>query len=61
LKINYQPIGSGGGIRQVLERTVFFGATDQPMTDELLSKAPDWCCTSPPSSAPSCRCTTWKD
>jgi len=40
LKINYQPIGSGGGIRQVLERTVFFGATDQPMTDEMLSKAP---------------------
>jgi phosphate transport system substrate-binding protein len=40
LKINYQPIGSGGGIRQVLERTVFFGATDQPMTDEMLAKAP---------------------
>jgi phosphate transport system substrate-binding protein len=40
VKINYQSIGSGGGIRQLLERTVFFGATDQPMTDEMLAKAP---------------------
>jgi phosphate transport system substrate-binding protein len=37
--INYQSIGSGGGIRQLLERTVFFGATDQPMSDEMLAKA----------------------
>ena len=32
VQINYQSIGSGGGIRQVTERTVFFGATDGPMT-----------------------------
>jgi len=40
VRINYQPIGSGGGIRQLSERTVFFGASDQPMTDEMLAKAP---------------------
>ena len=40
VQINYQSIGSGGGIRQLLERTVFFGATDQPMSDEMLAKAP---------------------
>ncbi len=40
VQINYQSIGSGGGIRQLIERTVFFGASDQPMTDELLAKAP---------------------
>ncbi len=38
-QINYQSIGSGGGIRQFLEGTVDFGATDAPMTDELLSRA----------------------
>src|SRR5205085_2565586 len=32
VKINYQSIGSGGGIRQVLEGTVDFGATDGPMS-----------------------------
>ena len=37
--INYQSIGSGGGIRQFLEKTVDFGATDSPMTDEQLSKS----------------------
>ncbi len=40
VRINYQSIGSGGGIRQVLERTVDFGATDGPMTDEQLASAP---------------------
>jgi len=40
IQINYQSIGSGGGIRQLVERTVFFGASDQPMSDEMLSKAP---------------------
>ena len=40
VRINYQPIGSGGGIRQLIERTVFFGASDQPMSDEMLAKAP---------------------
>jgi phosphate transport system substrate-binding protein len=40
VQINYQSIGSGGGIRQVTERTVDFGATDGPMTDEQLAAAP---------------------
>jgi hypothetical protein len=40
VEINYQPIGSGAGIRQVTERTVFFGASDGPMTDEQLKAAP---------------------
>jgi len=39
VKINYQPIGSGGGIRQLSEQTVDFGATDAPMSDEELAKA----------------------
>jgi phosphate transport system substrate-binding protein len=36
VKINYQSIGSGGGIRQVTEGTVDFGASDGPMSDEAL-------------------------
>ncbi|HCT56036.1 MAG TPA: phosphate ABC transporter substrate-binding protein PstS [Gemmatimonas aurantiaca] len=36
-RINYQSIGSGAGIRQVVARTVDFGATDVPMTDSELS------------------------
>jgi phosphate transport system substrate-binding protein len=40
IQINYQPIGSGGGIQQVTKETVFFGATDGPMTDEQLKAAP---------------------
>ncbi len=39
IQINYQSIGSGGGIRQVLAQTVDFGASDGPMTDEQLSQA----------------------
>jgi phosphate transport system substrate-binding protein len=39
LEINYQPIGSGGGIRQLTDRTIDFGASDAPMTDEQLTKA----------------------
>jgi phosphate transport system substrate-binding protein len=39
VQINYQPIGSGGGIRQMLDRTVDFGASDGPMTDEQLADA----------------------
>jgi len=39
VRINYQSIGSGGGIRQASELTVDFGATDGPMNDEQLSKA----------------------
>jgi phosphate transport system substrate-binding protein len=38
--INYQSIGSGGGIRQITNQTVFFGATDGPMTAEQLQAAP---------------------
>ncbi len=37
---NYQSIGSGGGIKQITERTVDFGASDAPLTDEELAKAP---------------------
>ncbi|HEY0759439.1 MAG TPA: phosphate ABC transporter substrate-binding protein PstS [Acidisarcina sp.] len=40
VQINYQPIGSGGGIRQVTTGTVDFGASDGPMTDEQLSASP---------------------
>ena len=39
VRVNYQSIGSGGGIRQLSEETVDFGATDAPMTDEELAKA----------------------
>jgi len=38
VKINYQSIGSGGGIRQLTEGTVDFGASDAPMTDEEMAK-----------------------
>ena len=37
-QINYQSIGSGGGIRQFTEGTVDFGASDMPMTDEQIGK-----------------------
>ena len=39
IQINYQSIGSGGGIRQVTEGTVDFGASDMPMTDGQLAEA----------------------
>ena len=39
VKINYQSIGSGGGIRQVTEGTVDFGASDVTMTDQQISQA----------------------
>lgn len=38
LKINYQSVGSGAGIRQIEGRTITFGASDMPLTDERLSK-----------------------
>ncbi len=41
IQINYQSIGSGGGIRQVTEGTVDFGASDGPMTDEQLKAYQD--------------------
>jgi len=39
VQINYQSIGSGGGIRQLMDKTVDFGASDGPMTDEQLKQA----------------------
>jgi phosphate transport system substrate-binding protein len=38
--LNYQSIGSGGGIKQLSAGTVFFGASDMPMTDQQLKDAP---------------------
>ena len=40
VEINYQSIGSGGGIAQVTKGTVDFGASDMPMTDEMLASSP---------------------
>src|ERR1044072_1883801 len=40
VKIDYQSIGSGGGIKQIKEQTVGFGASDVPMKDEDLKSAP---------------------
>jgi phosphate transport system substrate-binding protein len=40
VQINYQSIGSGGGIRQLSNETVFFGATDGPMTNDQILAAP---------------------
>ena len=39
IQINYQSIGSGGGIRQVQAGTVDFGASDGPMTDEQIAES----------------------
>src|SRR6266480_111646 len=39
VRINYQSIGSGGGIRQLSEQTVDFGASDSPMSDQELASA----------------------
>lgn len=38
VQLNYQSIGSGGGVRQVTERTVHFGASDDPLKPEQLQK-----------------------
>src|SRR3977135_699687 len=40
VEINYQPIGSGGGIRQITNQTVFFGANAGPMTNDQQLAAP---------------------
>src|SRR5438128_5850744 len=40
IEINYQSQGSGAGIRQLTNQTVFFGATDGPMTNDQLLAAP---------------------
>ena len=39
VKLNYQSIGSGGGIKQITNKTVDFGASDKPLTVEALDKA----------------------
>jgi phosphate transport system substrate-binding protein len=39
IEVNYQSIGSGGGIRQVIAGTIDFGASDGPMTDDQLKEA----------------------
>ncbi|HZD31890.1 MAG TPA: substrate-binding domain-containing protein, partial [Candidatus Angelobacter sp.] len=39
IQINYQSIGSGGGIRQVQAGTVDFGASDGPMTDQQIAES----------------------
>lgn len=39
VQINYQPVGSGAGIRQLEAGTVDFGASDQPMSDEQLAQS----------------------
>ena len=36
--INYQSIGSGGGIKQIIAKTVSFGATDAPLSGAMLRK-----------------------
>ncbi len=40
VKVNYQSIGSGGGIKQLQNKTVDFGATDAPMSDEEMNASP---------------------
>jgi len=40
VRFNYQSIGSGGGIKQIIAGTVSFGATDAPMTDEEMKRTP---------------------
>jgi phosphate transport system substrate-binding protein len=40
IRINYQAVGSGAGIRQVTAQTVFFGASDGPMSNDQLTAAP---------------------
>ena len=56
--LNYQSIGSGGGIKQIQAKTVDFGATDAPLKGDELAKRV-WC-SSPPSSAASCPSSTSK-
>jgi len=41
IQLNYQSIGSGGGVKQHIEKTVNFGATDAPLTSKELELAPD--------------------
>ena len=52
--LNYQSIGSGGGIKQIKAKTVTFGASDMPLKRRRARKNPA-SCSSRPSSAASCR------
>ncbi len=52
VQINYQSIGSGGGIRQFTEGTVDFGASDGPMSDEQIRRWVARCSTCRPCSGP---------
>jgi phosphate transport system substrate-binding protein len=58
IEINYQSIGSGGGIRQVLAQTVDFGASDGPMSDDQLKGPRSRFFIYPPCWAQSFRPTT---
>ena len=58
VKINYQSIGSGGGIKQFTAGTVDFGASDAPMSNDEMSKLPPPRSTSPRSWARSSSRTT---
>jgi phosphate transport system substrate-binding protein len=40
IRINYQSVGSGAGVRQIQAQTVFFGASDGPMTNDQLQQSP---------------------
>ena len=40
VRVNYQPMGSGAGMRQMSDGVIDFGATDEPMTDEQLKRSP---------------------
>src|ERR1700761_2325586 len=42
IQFNYQSIGSGGGLRQITAKTVDFGATDGPMSDQQIQTAEGW-------------------
>ena len=41
VSINYQSIGSGGGVKQFIEKTVDFGGTGAPLTPEEIQQAPN--------------------
>jgi ABC-type phosphate transport system substrate-binding protein len=57
--IEYQAIGSGGGMKRLMEQTVAFGASDVPMTDAQIQAAKGGTfCTSPPCWERSCSSTT---
>ena len=60
IQINYQSIGSGGGIRQVQAGTVDFGASDGPMTDQQIRNRRSKCCMCRRFSVRLCLPTTFR-